>query len=347
MMKRFIIIVLLPIFLVACAKAPLRIVNERHYYDSFWRGFSSTVVSYSFPVAHGDHIYFGTNHGHLIAAKAKNGRKDWKVKLRGSIDVPPAVDGKNIYVGTSIGHVYALRADNGKEIWKTEISGGVLGQPVILDRKKLVLGADDGMVYALAIESGNLLWRYRSNLPDRITIRGFATPILDQSRLYAAFSDGSVVSLKAKDGTEVWRSSFPSETRFPDIVAPLTLVDDYLVASQFSGGLHTLRTDGTSGWSYSRGGSGVSPLKRGNQLYVAGAQGHLAALEFKTGNKKWAVNVEKPVNWSGLVFFDKHLLAASFEGTIYIVDPQSGAVEWKYEFGSPVVGPPLVVPNKR
>ncbi len=344
-MKLSIYIFVAPLFL-ACARSPFLLDREERFYDSIFSGFSSRVVEYSNLSTDGKNLYFGTKKGRFFSVEALTEKVRWKKRLEGGVDTEPLAMGDLVYVGTSKGHFYALSKGDGKEVWHVEIPGEVVGRIGGQDNEAVLFGANDGVVYAFDPRTGDQRFKYRRDLPERMTIHGFAQPVFTKTFIFTAFGDGSVIALYKNSGQEVWSKNFPSGKRFSDIVSLMVIADEIIVAGQFDGTLYGLTLDGALRWSYPMGGSAGQPFVFQGQLIVPSANNVLASLDYKTGMENWVYDPRRLVRWSGVAGINQYLLGTTFEGLMFIVDSKSGQLQWTYDFGSSIQGPPLVIDQK-
>lgn len=335
----------LSIFLCSCAHGPLKLTSEHRYEDGFWSGFSARVVEYSHLAGDGRSLYFGTKGGRLYALSAENGAEQWISELLGPVDSKPGFSAGHVFVGTSKGRFYSLRDSDGGEAWHSDVPGEIIGQPVVLE-DLVLFGANDGVLYALDAKTGEPRWRYRRDLPDRMTVHGFAAILGADGVVYAAFSDGGVAALKLSSGEPVWVKNLPAHERFSDVTALLLLDNQKLVAGVFDGALYSLARDGQVEWTFLHGGSAAAPVLLKDDLMVPMPGNKVGRLDPVRGEKKWEFDANDTARWSGLSTFGSHLLCASYEGKMYVLDPSSGKLKWTYDFGASIQGAPVVVGEK-
>jgi outer membrane protein assembly factor BamB len=343
-MKRAVpLLLLFALALPACAQGPFRIARERRFADSLWLGFSSYVVAGSELATDGRTLFIGTKRGTVAAFSTPGIWKLWETDVEGSVESRPLAQGEAVYVGTSKGKLYALSAKSGLKIWEQSLNGEMVGRPAIYDGKFLLAGANDGYLYALDVKNGAVLWRYRKEFPDRITVHGFSTPAIVGSKLFAAFPDGTVAALKAEDGTELWSQRLSSDARFSDIVDPVVGTAAGPVAAQFYGTLFGLDAGGGIRWSVPNGGSAAPVVEKDGILYAPSALNRILALDARTGEEKWKFEAGGSANWSGLALSQGRVLAGSGEGILYVLDQADGKLVWRYQLGSALKGPPIVI----
>ncbi|MEZ4587702.1 MAG: PQQ-binding-like beta-propeller repeat protein [Gemmatimonadales bacterium] len=122
------------------------------------------------------------------------------------------------------------------------------------------------------------------------------------------------------------------------------LVDSTLYVGSSDGALYALAaSDGSARWSFDTGGPiGSAPAARGGTVYVANREHTLFALDRASGRERWRVETgpDLPLawGWEGWDYFtssptlaDSLLLFASGDGTLYALDPETGAERWRVE----------------
>ncbi|MFH1263350.1 MAG: PQQ-binding-like beta-propeller repeat protein [Pseudomonadota bacterium] len=333
------------LFLTACTHAPLRMTSERRLGDGFFSGLSSRVVDFSHLAGADGILCFGTSGGRVYALSAADGSVRWERDLDGSVDTQPGLGSGKVFVGTSKGKFYALKSEDGGEVWHYDVPGEILGSPYV-SGSTAYFAANDGVLYALDAEKGSLLWRYRRDLPDRMTIHTFAGLFEQKEVVYAAFSDGGVAALKPGTGEVIWTKDLPSMDRFSDVTALRVGDEGRVVAGQFDSTLYSLRSGGTSEWSFPNGGTSVAPISWNEDLIVPMPVNRLAQVDPRTGERKWTLDVGETARWSGLALYGRRLLAATYEGSLYVIDPVAHKVVWTYRFGAAIQGAPVVAAGK-
>ncbi len=342
MKSRFLILLVL-CALTSCARGPLRLVEERRFFPNWDSGFSDRVVTESNLLSDNSSLYFGTRTGTVYALEANSGKKKWKVAIDGGVDSQLALDQERLYVGTSSGHFYSLSTKDGRTLWQQKVTGEIVGQPGLIPNDSVFFAANDGILYAADAKTGEIRWRYRSDIPDRIGIHGFARPLVVNQKVYAALGDGTVAQIRANDGMEVSRQRLEGRVRFPEVIAPLLATNGKILAAQFFGTLHALGLDGTSRWSVPSGGTGAAPVVSEKVVYAGGADNQLMALDSESGERKWAKSFSPTSNWSGIILHRGLLVASTHEGRIFVVKPEDGSVLWTYDVTGDIPAAPVVV----
>ena len=235
---------------------------------------------------------------------------DWRVQVvdtgiwpyepteLGRLAVSP--DGQMAYVGTSDGRMVAVEVMSGRIVWEFAVGEPVDGQPVVRGRF-LYFGAADGKLYALSAAGGGEIWTYHSggNVD--------STPATTDDSVIFARADGTVVCLDRYTGVPRW-----------------TVAEEDPIL-RVTRGLYP-PVKGQS-----------SPVVIGDRVYVGFPSGRLMALSLTDGATIWAADLaadavrhtdvdEPPVFVSGQV------VAASFTGGLYGIDPSDGRLIWRQPF---------------
>lgn len=339
-------IFLLTMFLFGCAKSPLVLTKERRFGDSMFSGFSSWIIPYSRLSADQDSLYFGTRGGNVFCLNARNGKKRWKTHLSADVDSEPVAFAEKVFVGSVEGRFYALSKENGQEIWHQDVTGEVIGRPLAVDEDKILFATNLGLLYALNIQTGQRLWQYRKSLSDRMTVHHFPSMAVRGKQVFAGFPDGSVVALNKNNGSKIWDRYLPRQGRLWDVTAFVKSKKSRLLAGQFGGDLHVMNDSGKTLWTYTRGGSSAEPFLYKDLVFLASGTNGLVSLHMNSGEKAWQTSFKDASRWTGFAKYKQYLLATTAEGIMYVLSDQDGALIWRYDFGSPVQGSPVVVKDR-
>lgn len=209
--------------------------------------------------------------------------------------------------------------------------------PAFTDDAVYTLGADRDAVFAHALQDGERLWRARL---DVVVTGGVG---VGDGLVLVGTANGAVIALDAADGEERWRTELKSE-----VLTPPTARDGITVVATGDGHLYGLSSaDGTRKWSIERdvptlslrGGS--APMTTVLQAIHGFADGHLAAVDLRTGRSLWNVPIARPRGRTDLermvdidcqpVIANNAVFAAAYQGRVGAVDLATGTVGWGRE----------------
>ncbi len=269
-----------------------------------------------------------------------------------------AVGDGTVYVGTKDGRVQALtdRGDgNFPEKWRYPLSDdsddslkGVYGTP-LLAAGLLYVAAENGYLYAFDPESGSVLergWRRplgQSGNPDPLVAGPVYEPI--NRMVLAPSEDGKLYSYDAESGEPIWK---PFEAGDKIWSTPAIGNVDGIPVIYFGshdGYVYAVNAaDGKERWRFQTGGVVAgTPLLMDGMVIVGSFDKKLYALDAREPAVRWEYEGENWF-WAGPVTNGTTIFAPSMDGHIYALD-RSGVLQWKFDAGSEIVSPPVLVPK--
>ena len=178
--------------------APLRL---RPPFRTLWRVYGDSSFIEFPPVLAAGRLFFGTNHGLVLAVEAASGRIAWHRQFAGCIAASPAVGNGVVYIGfmdpppcrgSAPSFLAALDARNGRTLWR--FRAGVIEAPPLLAGGRVYFGSWDHRIYALDARTGRLKWSFSTG--DRVK-GGVA---LAGRTVFAGSYDGYLYALDARGG---------------------------------------------------------------------------------------------------------------------------------------------------
>jgi outer membrane protein assembly factor BamB len=145
--------------------------------------------------------------GHVVALRAKDGKRLWTRPLPGRSESSPLVHGGTVYVGAESGDFYALDAEDGSDVWHIDTAGSVKAGAAFHDGT-LYVGDYAGHMYAIRASDGAIRWDTTDlGVGFGRSGRFYATPAVAFGRVYAGNADGRVYSFEASTGEIAWTHS--------------------------------------------------------------------------------------------------------------------------------------------
>jgi polyvinyl alcohol dehydrogenase (cytochrome) len=276
----------------------------------------------------------------------------------GAVTSTPTVRDGMVYVTSWNGKVYALRARDGKVRWTYDTAAGGFGiqsSATLTPEGRLLLGDSSGTVHCLEAKHGRLLWKatVADTDPERSHIWG--SPVVANGRVFvgrASHSDvpctrGHLYAFDLETGAELWRyATIPERVCRNDTRVECRTNDD-------CGGAECI--PGVSGGVTAT----VAVDPNGKTVYMAsvgcftspslGNSDSMFSLDAATGAAHWVHRTEfieqfsdgPPYNdfgfLNGPLLVDapdgaggrrRLLLGPSKDGSVYAVDPATGASVW-------------------
>jgi outer membrane protein assembly factor BamB len=165
----------------------------------------------SSPLAWGDAVYFGDQHGLVYSLRATDGHVNWIFHASGAVKGGPALADGRLYFGDYSGRAYALDPQTGHKIWAVSTSGAAFGfgsgnfysTPAVAFGR-VYLGNTDGRVYSFGERNGTLAWAtatgaYVYASPAVADIPGVGPTV------YEGSYDGNFYAFDARSGAIRWR----------------------------------------------------------------------------------------------------------------------------------------------
>lgn len=199
-------------------------------------------------------------------------------------------DGR-VFATTGFAQVVALDAGTGEEIWRTDVTAPVRAAPTVNGGRVFVVTLDNKGL-ALAASDGRILWTH-AGVEETASLLGGAAPAVDNGVVVMAYSSGELVALRVDSGTPLWSDAI----------------------------LAVRRTDATADLADIR----ARPVIDGNRLFVVGHSGLLVAIDMRTGERAWEIELagtEQP--WVA----GDYLFVVSTDNQLVAVEATSGRILW-------------------
>lgn len=309
-----------------------------------------------------------TGYASVAGPTAKDVR--WERELPRAVLSGAAVANETVFVTTSKKRVYALSTQSGTVRWERKLDGDLPYTPACAGGLVLVSVHETGLV-ALSAASGDTVWT-ATHGGGPVT----APTVYDGTVTFAA-ADDVVYVVAAEDG-----SKRADSVPFPlGGLQTLTVEDDRIYVGAVSG-VYAMDGRCVRVWSRSlqdavRG----PPVLVGNRLFVAENGGSVLALDKRTGNVAWTVELETGINapisaneeslfvaagkdayclgqdtgeerWvsrlgavstTGLALGTNALYLGTFAKTVHALGAADGEEQWHYKTELPVHSPAALV----
>ena len=303
-------------------------------------------------------VYAAGHKGEVVALDLANGRLLWRAKTGAPLSGGTASSPELVVVGASDGQLFAFDPANGHSRWKVRLSGEVLA-PAAISPRLVAVRTVDGKLHALSPEDGHELWASEQQVP-RLSLRGTASPVIAGELVLCGFDNGKVVAVNAADGSLQWEATVTPPhgrtelERLDDIDSPVRVSGRDVYAVGFQGKVAMLALDtGQVWWSHEDSSYRGVTLDE-DTLYLADADGVVAALKARTGAEVWRQNVLLHRGLSPIAVMDETIVVGDFQGYLHWLDKASGALAARVGSGSAristqplVVGDIVVVANDR
>ena len=293
-----------------------------------------------------------------MALDLTNGRLLWRANTKAPLSGGTASSAYLVVVGASDGQLFAFDPANGHSLWKIRMNGEVLA-PAAISGRLVAVRTVDGKLHALSPQDGHELWATEQQVP-RLSLRGTASPVISGDLVLCGFDNGKVLALSAGDGSVQWEATVTPPhgrtelERLDDIDSPVRVSGRDVYAVGFQGKVAMLALDtGQVWWSHEDSSYRGLTIDE-DTLYVADADGVVAALKSRTGAEVWMQNALLHRGLSPIAVMDDTVVVGDFQGYLHWLDKASGALAARVSSGGGrvstaplVVGDIVVVANDR
>lgn len=288
------------------------------------------------PVIVGPHILVGSAGGSALhVLSRRNGQLVRHLPATSSVESEPLVVGDHVYFGDTGGTLWCYSLD-GEAVWSRHSGAPILVRPTVVDGVLYITNVDD-LGLAIDAETGDLLWRYAH--PEDVTREAelalYAAPsaVVHGDAVLMGFSDGTLAALRIESGDVMWAQRV-GEGRYPDLVAsPVAHGTDIFTSGYFMPLVALDLASQNMRWRVDHGAAHAVAIDDSSGVAVVhhpGTDGTLRSYVALTGAERWswssgtrgALTTPQPTP-AGLV-------VASSEGSVYLIDPDTGQRTWRY-----------------
>ena len=297
------------------------------------------------PVVVGGRAYGAGRKGEIVAYDAATGESLWKTSLNVPISGGPGMGAGLVLVGTSDGEVIAVRAEDGELAWRAPVSSEVLASPVASD-KMVIVRTGDGKLFGLNREDGARVWVYDRTVPV-LTLRGTSAPVLASDSVIAGFDSGRMVSVELGTGQPLWETRVAAPKgrseleRMVDIDADPVVAGDLVYVVTFQGHITALdlRT-GASVWRRDMSSHTGIGIDAQN-LYVSDELSHVWAVDRFNSASLWRQKKLQGRRLTSPVVFGEYVVVGDFEGYVHWLRREDGQFAARVKVGEGIIAGPV------
>ncbi len=220
--------------------------------------------------------------------------------------------------------------------WTFDTGGPVYSSPVV-SGGKLFVGSYDGSLYAIDGSSGEKLWSFETG--GEI----LSTPAVSGGTVFFGSKDGNFYALNSSDGTLKWKfETGKSVLNSPVVGKGLVFFgssDNYFYALDINTGKRRWRKRFEDYEKYS--GIFSSPAFKGDNLYIAGKNMRIFALDYEGGAQIWSKFLNTAI-YSSPAITDEVVYVVAYDRIFYALNINSGQIVFRkrlksWPYASPVV----------
>jgi outer membrane protein assembly factor BamB len=270
-----------------------------------------------------------------------------------------AVHGDMGYLSLSTDQGMAIQLSTGDVVWKQQLSDVSRIAPVVHGSTVFYTNIDN-MLEARDAKTGQAKWTYQSVQEEAMLLGGANVSVTD-NQVIAPFASGEVIAL-SPSGTMVWNDQISSATpgniinNIQHIYAPIVVDKNVMYASSHAGSLICYNvSSGRRVWEQPIL-TLQTPAVTESHMFVVDNQQRLVCLKKASGQLKWMKQLkiaedtfsvsEAPIYWYGPMLLSNKLTVFGSNGTVLVMDPNTGDVKDTITLDHQIAMAPIVVKDR-
>lgn len=321
---------------------------------------NESIYSRLTPAIYEDEIYVAGRSGEVKAFDLNTGKTIWQTQLNQSgflsqenaqLSSGVVLDEDSIVIGSEKGKLFELNRAFGTVNWEKNVSGELLAKAAIA-QGKIATQTSNGILQIRDASSGDLIWQTSIN-SQSLTLRGNAAPLIARDKVIVGSANGRLMAYTLDSGELVWqqRLSQPRGTneiaRLSDVIVTPQIDDNIIYAVGYNGYFAALDLNtGAEIWRAQL--SSTTPfLITDEVIYLIDDHSQILAISKDDGKQLWVQSDLQNRRLTAPALLNDRLYVADFEGFMYEVDLESGALISKSELNSSgFLSAPMVADNR-
>lgn len=267
-----------------------------------------------------------------------------------------AFESGRLFVTTGFREITALDIRTGGRLWSKQTETPFHTAPTVRDGRVYAMNRDNKS-WALDAATGAEIWTHEV-FPETAAILASASPAASSEMVVVPYTNGDLYAVRAQSGRAMWSDSLTRTGQADTLssindIAGRPVIDGNLVFAISHAGRLVAIDSRTGERIWTRDVAGVqTPVVAGDYLYVMSIDGNLICFEKTTGRVAWVSYLgrwrdedvrEEPVEWSGPLLAQGHLVLVSTDGRVVIAAASNGAVEQSFDIGTGSIVAPITV----
>jgi outer membrane protein assembly factor BamB len=260
----------------------------------------------------------------------------WSRSFEDGAEQAPVWFNGRLYLADLSGGIWCIDANTGTNIWKAQVEGQVISRLDVYDlsgKYGLIVPAYDNKLHAFDCETGEEIWSFATD--------NFlnAQPTVSEDGKIFVFGNcgGTIYLINSSDGKLVKKSEFDS----PLSASPIIANEHIFIGSHSEGIFCISLKDGEVVKRYMHDGEKFnfmkSPCVNKNIVYFPDEDGNVLAIDAKNDFEgSIFFSSDSAIN-ENLVFTDKYLFMGDSSGMMYLVNLNTGTLEWQNDSGSEII----------
>lgn len=250
----------------------------------------------------------------------------------------------------------AFAQELGGLAWRFETGGGVVSTPLV-HGSSIVFGSGDGHLYAVD-RNGAQRWRFDAGSPIA------SSPKIAGKTIYVTARSNTLFAVDAASGALRWKVAGGADLPLPwghesgdHYIASPAIDGASIIFAAGDGVVRSVDATGTIRWQTPLGERiRATPTVAEGRVFIGTVNGHIVALDAKTGAMIWKFATDGVTIDSSKFGFDRHTIQSSpavadgivvtgaRDGKIYALHAANGQVKWTQSHGTSwIITSPAIV----
>lgn len=282
------------------------------------------------PRIYEDMVYMGTLDGVMNAYTMENGKVVWSEKENTPLGAPVVFFEDHVGYGGESGRFFVRHYLTGKLKYAVDLGSPIESAPVY-HKGRLLIYLRGHQLAQLDAQTGKVIWVYKRAIPITTTLQRTTKPLIIGSKIILGFADGFAAALSFEEGLLLWETRISSGAKFVDVDLNPILTKGMVITGSPSSELKALNPDsGAISRSFTIA-STAHPQLVNEQLLLGTSEGDVVLMSL-SGERLKELKVSD-LGISALSWWKGHIIAASFDGNIYAIDPLAMKVVDTFSLG--------------
>jgi outer membrane protein assembly factor BamB len=316
------------VFLFGCGSfKPIAPIKSKKVLQLSWaKNLDPQYVSGNLPIGTGaprifnDIVYMGSLSGEMKAYDLDTGRILWSFNDKTPLGAPVELFNDHIGYGGLSGRFFVRHYLTGELKYAIDLGAPVESAPVF-HQGRLFIYLRGHQIVHLDAETGKIIWVYKRAVPVVTTLQRTSRPLILDKKVILGFADGHLGALSLDEGLLLWETKICDQAKFVDVDLNPVAVGGLILAGSPECELKALNPDnGNISRSFGVKAQ-ASPMIKDNNIFVGSDEGEVLSMNI-SGD---VINKRKisQLAVSALGWWKNHLVTASFDGKIRVLNPST------------------------
>lgn len=275
-------------------------------------------------------LFMAERAGSVYRLEAESGAVLWRARLGEPVNAAVGVGEGAVVVGHDSGNVTALDAQDGSVMWVFPVKRQISSPPVV-GRAKAVIRTSDGLIVGLDLNTGETAWQISKKVPG-LTVQGDSIPVIYGNVVLAGLASGKLIANNVISGRDYWEVEIAHPggrneiERLSDSDASPLVKDETVYAASYQGNIVAYRLEDAGILWRTHFSTRLPMFLYGQQLFLTGQLGEVAALNADTGEMIWQQDIFRGHGVSAPVAVGDRVVIGDASGRVHVLERDTGTL---------------------